>query len=248
MLPNQHWYCCLLAFFVLSTVAISSLLLVSMTFERFYSIMRPHKAASFNTVQKAKMTIICICIFSFTFHIPYLFVSGNDGRICIQNTVASENILGELYYWMSEIIGFFFPFLSILTMNSIIIHTLRQRSKQNASISEGQAQSQDVKSKNSERQVYTMLLFVTFGYLTLTMPVKSLVFYLNFYKGDTPVYYAGLHLFYQIGEKSYYTNNAINFFLYVMSGKKFRTDLKNLFTTHPGSCLFRGPSDQTVGP
>ena len=27
----------------------------------------------------------------------------------------------------------------------------------------------------------------------------------------------------------FYTNNDINFFLYVISGKKFRTDLVNLF-------------------
>ena len=32
-----------------------------------------------------------------------------------------------------------------------------------------------------------------------------------------------------MGEKSYYTNYAINFFLYVISGKKFRTDLAKLF-------------------
>ena len=74
-----------------------------------------------------------------------------------------------------------------------------------------------------------MLFLVTFGYLILTTPPKVLIFYLNFYSGHTAYYYAGLHLFYQIGEKTLYTNHAINFFLYVMSGQKFRTDLKNLF-------------------
>ena len=36
-------------------------------------------------------------------------------------------------------------------------------------------------------------------------------------------------LFYNVAQKLYYTNNGINFFLYVMSGTKFRTDLIGLF-------------------
>ena len=201
-----------------------------MTFERFYSIIRPHKAASFNTVKRAKITISCIYIFSMLWHIPHFFIATNNGKYCIQNSIAQDNIIGELHYWMSEVISFFFPFLSLLTMNCVIIHTLRQRSKQNMSEGQGHSESHDAKSKQSERQVFSMLLLVTFAYLTLTTPVKSLIFYLTFYQGNTADYYADLALFYQIGEKTYYTNHGINFFLYVMSGQKFRNDLKNLFT------------------
>ena len=70
--------------------------------------------------------------------------------------------------------------------------------------SESQGQSQvegrDTKTKHSEKQIFTTLLLVTFTYLTLTIPGKLLIFYLNFFSGNTPYYYAGLHLFYQIGE------------------------------------------------
>ena len=116
-------------------------------------------------------------------------------------------------------------------MNSVIIHTLRKRSEQNLSSSTGQGQSegQNLKIKNSEKQIVTTLLLVTFVFLTLNIPVRAMVFYLNFSTGNTPYYYAGLHLFYQIGEKAYYTNHGINFFLYVISGQKFRADLRNLF-------------------
>ena len=50
---------------VISTVQASAFLVVSMTFEHFYSIIRPHKAASFNTVQRAKIIILGIFVFSF---------------------------------------------------------------------------------------------------------------------------------------------------------------------------------------
>ena len=58
MPPNQLWYCKMLVTIVISTVQASALLVVSMTFERFYSIIRPHKAASFNTVKRAKIIIV----------------------------------------------------------------------------------------------------------------------------------------------------------------------------------------------
>ena len=116
-------------------------------------------------------------------------------------------------------------------MNSSIIHLLRQRSKQKilGSSPEGQGEGQSLKIKYSEKQIITMLLLVTFTFLILNIPTRALVFYLTFYASNTPQYYAGLHLLYQVGIQTYYTNHAINFFLYVMSGQKFRTDLRNLF-------------------
>ena len=118
-------------------------------------------------------------------------------------------------------------------MNCVITHTLRTRSKQNLLGSQGQVQTegQNLKGKHPEKQIITMLLLITFVFLALNVPTRSLVFYLNFYSANTPYYYAGLHLFYQIGEKSFYTNHGINFFLYVMSGQKFRSDLRNLFVS-----------------
>ena len=233
MPPNQLGYCTMQVFMLWSSLLCSTYLLIAMTFERFYSIIRPHKAASFNTVKRAKITIACIFVFGFSFSSPYLFITTNIGRLCIPNKFASNNVLGEFYYWFSEVITFIFPFVSLLTMNSVIIHTLRQRSKQNLLGSQGQDQTEGQnakgRSRNPEKQVIIMLLLVTFVYLGLLTPTKTVVFYLNFYSGNTPYYYASLHLFYQIGEKTYYSNHGINFFLYVTSGQKFRTDLRNLF-------------------
>ena len=202
-----------------------------MTFERFYSIIQPHKAASLNTVKRARIIIISIFVFYLTYSIPFLFVAGYNGISCIVNRFASVNVLGEIYHWLTEIVIFIFPFLSLLTMNSVIIHTLRKRSQSNifGSKTQDESTSQQLRNKHPEKQIVTMLLLVTFVFLLLNLPVRCLVFYVNFSSGNTPYYYAGLHLGYQAGEKAYYTNHGINFFLYVISGQKFRTDLKNLF-------------------
>ena len=225
--PSQFLYCSYLNFAVHAIVFVSNLLILNMTFERFYSIIRPHKAASFNTVKRAKVTIVCIVIFSVLYHIPHWFISGNIGRICLTNVISANSFHGKFYFWFSELIHFILPFILLLIMNSVIIHTLRRRA--NIIIGQGQPEGHGTKGKQPERQIYTLLLLVTFGFLTLTTPVKVLVYYMNFYSSNTPYYYAGLYLFYQIGEKTYYTNHGINFFLYVMSGHKFRTDLVTLF-------------------
>ena len=47
-----------------------------------------------------------------------------------------------------------------------------------------------------------------------------------------PQTFAGYYLFGEISSKAYYTNYGINFFFYVISGQKFRTDLVRLVTCY----------------
>ena len=168
---------------------------------------------------------------------PYLYVADNNGKLCVANKFASTSVWGEMYSWGTEIFFFIIPFPSLLLMNSVIMYTLMQRSKQNMLGSVGQGQSHDEndarnakKIKQLEKQVLTMVLLITFAFLILNIPARTLTYYINYYNGDSPKYHAGLYLFYQIGEKCHYTNHGINFFLYVTSGKKFRSDLRNLFS------------------
>ena len=212
----------------------STLFILSMTFERFYSIIRPHKAASFNTVKRAKITILIIIIFSVLYNIPHAFITGSSGTNCNAYGKARGKSLGELYYWLSFILNFALPFVLLLMMNSFIIHLLRRRSSKftsQTSSKEGQGKNQSQSSKNrtSERQIYITLLSVTFSFLIFTTPPYVLMFYIMFIDYKQSAYsFAAFYLFYQVGQKSYYTNYGINFFLYVTSGRKFRTDLMAL--------------------
>ena len=206
----------------------STLLIVTMTFERCYSIVKPHKAASFNTTQKAKITIACVCIFSSLYNIPNLFFSDYQGTRCIVNKSSIPNV--QIYAWVSFTINFALPFISLLMMNCVIIVKLHERSK--SSMQETQSQTLNHKMKSSEKQVYIMLLLVTFTYLILVIPMKT---YSTLYSSviapriKSPKMFAGIYLYYHVGHKLASTNNGINFFLYVMSGHKFRNDLLNLF-------------------
>ena len=123
-------------------------------------------------------------------------------------------------------------------MNSVIIHTLHRRSKFVEKSSEGQGEIQGhdrkegkmSKMNSSEIQIIIMLLLITFGYLILMIPSYGMSFYASFVDyQNSPKLYAGFHLIMAVGAKAYFTNYAINFYLYVISGQKFRNDLVTLF-------------------
>ena len=248
MPPSQHGHCSITSFGVAFGSLPSTLFITNMTFERLYSIVRPHRAASFNTVKRAKITIACILVFSLFFNFPHFFISSNTGRVCITYGTAIKSIYGQVYYWFGFILSYSIPFISLLVMNTVIIHTLRTRSKniirrsggQGQPESEGQSKGQDMKS--SERQITITLLLVTFVFLILVTPVCVMVLYAKYIDVRKSAYtFAGYYLFYNVALKAYYTNHGINFFLYVISGQKFRADLINLF-----SCFKKSAEDITV--
>ena len=117
-------------------------------------------------------------------------------------------------------------------MNSVIIHSIRKsfKIKQKQSAGEqGQGQSEG-QSKSSEMQVYATLLLVAFAFLILTTPAYAYYLYVNFFDYKKTVYrYAGYHLLAHAAQKLLHMNYAINFFLYIISGQKFRGDLVKLF-------------------
>ena len=133
----------------------------------------------------------------------------------------------QIYYWISFLMSYAVSFVLLLAMNSVIIQTLRQRS----TFVRSDGQGQGTKLKNPDKQIYIMLLLVTFSFFKiLTTPVYVSLLFVTFYQRFAPYYIAINHLFSQVGVKTLFTNNGINFYLYVMSGQKFRTDLKKLFS------------------
>ena len=224
--PNQYWFCAVKLKIIYSAILSSVLLVLSMTFDRFYSIIKPHKAASVNTITRAKITTACIVFASSLYNIPHLFTSSDFGRQCMSHVNAATNIYIRIYFWSWICLAFAIPFILLLSMNSVIIHTLRKRSENQG---HNKSNNESNKSKQSEKQIYTMLLLVSFTFLILYTPVNVLVLHINFFTGSTPSFFAGQHLFFNVSEKLFYTSHGINFFLYVLSGQKFRADLVKLF-------------------
>ena len=168
-------------------------------------------------------------MFTVAFNIPPLFVITNSGRECVPDL----SILPKtLYFWLSYVVQFAIPFIMLLIMNSTIIHVLRTRSILQAE-SKGQGQNQGLgqtnQIKSSEKQIIAILLLVAFSFFILITPLYAFIVYsmvVDYTK--SPYDFAVFYLFYNVMHKMFYTNNAINFFLYVISGKRFRNGLITL--------------------
>ena len=95
--------------------------------------------------------------------------------------------------------------------------------------SQGQNEGQGQKLKKSDTQIFVILLFVSFGFLLLTTPAYTMIVYYNFvdYTSSAKAL-ADFQFVYSLSQKLYYTNFGINFYLYVISDKKFRADLMQL--------------------
>ena len=120
-------------------------LIVVMTFERFYSILRPYKAASFNTVKRAKITISCITLVNIVYSLPHLFITSVSGQTCVHFLKGMKYLSGRIYFFVDQLVGLGIPFISLLVMNCVIISNLRKRPKflTNKSNSLGEGQDQD---------------------------------------------------------------------------------------------------------
>ena len=175
----------------------------------------------------------------FSYNLPHFITTTRVDQYCAPFGHSTQYVSGMVYYWISLVLNILLPFVSLLIMNSVIIHTLRERSGVQGQIQgQGQVSHHRVKIKGSERQIYITLLLVTFTFLILSMPSYTFIVYAWFYDyKSSPRTIAASSLWNSIAHQTLYTNYAINFFLYVISGNKFRTDLVSLF-----KCFSKGNS------
>ena len=118
----------------------------------------------------------------------------------------------------------------LIYMNFVVVWSIRQSHnmfRTNDGITPGIATRQK-SMKNAEHQLTIMLLLVTTLFFILLFPTYFRFIYLVFANRDTPFEYAKSMIIFQISVALYITNSGINFFLYCISGQKFRNDLKEL--------------------
>ena len=141
----------------------------------------------------------------------------------------TEMCMAKCSIGFSCIVAFVIPFVSLLSMNSVIIHKLRTRSILTKKESRKSGSTDMLPRKNSDTQVLIMLLIVTFEFLVLVTPAFILFLYVILVDFQaSPQTFAGYFLLYSVAHKLRFSNHGVNFLFYVISGEKFRTDLKHL--------------------
>ena len=214
-----------MAFGALFALQNCTFLILFMTVDKYIAIKWPHKASTISTPKRARIVAVVLYFSVFIYNIPHFFLSSAVGDQCL--AYAIKGVFANVYSWLSFVLNAIIPFTLLIHMNYVIVKTVRNSRKMFGSNDKTQAMDTRQKSmKNAENQLTVMLLLVTTLFLILLFPTYFRFIYLIFAKRDTPIEFAKSMLIYQITAKLYTSNSGINFFLYCISGQKFRNDLK----------------------
>ena len=205
----------------------------------------PYTARTICTMRRAIIGIVVVYAIQLgsNLHYPWamsreiMVINGTNGS---DPTIIDRCVINPGYeYWMADLWTYidlvnysFFPFIVLSTFNTlIIIKTARQVALMRKA--KGEATSQD-KEKEARKQAQQMkttitLVVVSLFVLVTTIPIVLLHVFEVYWDVSDPYQYA-LHLAVQaMVEHLMYCNNSLNFVLYMLTGKRFREDLKVLF-------------------
>lgn len=201
------------------------LYIIAMTIDRFISVRFPLKAAYYCTASRAKKIITVITVVVFFYSIPHFLYAQSVGPTCIG--MDGDSAFTSIFSWMTVSLNSFVPFVVLIILNIGIIHSLIQfRNSLNIDLKAGQTVDSQ---KVQDVQMITTLLLISFGFLTLTMPLHARYLYYRYvdYLSNLKSL-SDFYLAYHFTSKLFYTNSAVNFLFYNVGGSKFRKDLSDL--------------------
>ena len=248
------------------------LLILSVTLDRLVAVRFPFNAAAWCRAKRAKIVSACVFVVVAVYSLPHLLFNYADEQLVCM-LCSFDNILCVIHLWVTAFIAFAIPFVLLLSMNVVIIRTVRNSMKYQskyrvescgdttttdqsedidtsgqsvqsvASVSQserGEARSQNQQLSSKDRNLIVMLLLVSFMFLILNAPrFMRIIIFATVKFEPTPERIALNTLAWHITNKLYFSNNACNFFLYCVSGSKFRRDFKALFRENVCRCCFK---------
>ena len=215
----------------------SAWIIVCLTVERWFCTAFPHKT---KTVCRPKTAFIMagIIISSFTVLCSHVFYgvtysSVNTTVICNFINEDYEKFVFSFWNWVVQLSYYFLPATLIITANiATVIKVYRSQTFMASSISDL------IRRRNRHILIITLVVSITF--VVLTAPMAAYLALRPFLFKNVFFFYASSkeeQIFETIGYIGISLNHSINFFLYCVSGAKFRQELKSALCVC--KCQFR---------
>ena len=197
-----------------------------MTFDKCFAIILPHKSLSFCTPQRARLLLLIAFITMVIFNSPHFYLTKFVISDC--SAYAIKGKLVTVYLYLSFIVTSIVPFLSLVIMNFIIIRAVK-KSRQLRHQNTDSNNTDFKKGKQVENQLTIMCIVIAATFVTLFLPsyIRFIV-YQVIVPTSSPKTFAGFYFFVHVSFRLYATNYGLHFFLYLLSGTKFRNDLRKL--------------------
>ena len=203
----------------------SSWLVVALTVERAVVTYFPLHSHRFN---KPRTGIICVvAIFAFLVcinaHLLYGFEFYDYGNFTYCSFVDVNYFDFYHYYWtwIGDFVMYcILPVIIIITANiATVLRVIKSRKSTSSTISET--------ARQRKRHLFVVTLMVSITFVVLSSPPALWNAISPYIIEDTGVYTPGQLILETIVYFMWFLNHSLNFYLYILSGRRFRKDLKN---------------------
>ena len=246
----QNSVLCKITFFILYVSGcLSAWTLVAVTAQRAVCVLWPHRADVLCTVGKSQVIVVSMTLFISVIHTHLLYgydVESSGSLIFCGPIKDYIPFFFEIWSLVDMLIFSLLPWLCLAVCNSLLVWKLRV-SLREAEVSLGSGQAARISDRKKKATSITVtLIAVSAAFLILTFPM-SFIQILNFVfwaSGSIDALNSSRAFYYTWGISLllWYLNSCINFYLYCLTGSKFRKEAKQMLC-----CLFREDKEKQIG-
>ena len=219
----------------------SAWILVSMTVHRALGIVWPHRTRKFLTRSNAKKVVVFIVLFCAVFHAHAFYghslVAVDSGQTaeCYYSFVSERYrmFFDSAWLWVNIVVAAFLPFACLLVTNTVLVRTVgRSLREARETLAEGRSSDQFASRDKKLSSMTVTLVTTSVAFLLLTSPInvhESLEAALAFGTAEDVRLSAESELVGTVCVMLWLTNLAINFYLYCLTGARYRAGFLRLF-------------------
>ncbi|KAK7501804.1 hypothetical protein BaRGS_00006890 [Batillaria attramentaria] len=217
------------------------LVMVTMTIERYLAICFPLSAGRWLTLSRARLLVVLEAVLVAGLDVQHMFLRGMrynevaNQYYCQPMPGPTEFYAHKIWPWIDSVIYCYGPLACLIIFNILILRQVKSsrafQSKMAGTEAADKAQGSSSKMSDAELQVTRMLLLVTSTFLVCVGPMAFIIVAERyFWFPSTPQEFATRYFVRTIFNNLDYTNHALNFFLYCVSGRRFRQELVDTFS------------------
>ncbi|KAL8580425.1 hypothetical protein ACOMHN_054339 [Nucella lapillus] len=213
------------------TFLTSAWFLVVLTCQRLIAVLLPHRVGVLCTVRTGQIITAIIVIIACVLNVHFFFHYHVDTehQSCGSNNYQLVNLFSFLDLFLASLI----PFMILIVGNSVLIYRAMQ-SMQMFGKSTGTGETQTTSRSAKVTSMTVTLILTSAAFLLLSMPIciVNIYFEITGFFGDKTVdegLRQKLFLTHTVCILLGISNSAINFYIYILSGSRFRQETKRCF-------------------
>ena len=232
--------CRIIVWITYACAQMSSWILVSLTVHRAVGVVWPNKTRNLlsrNNAKKVLVFIVSFCALSDA-HLLYghMLVPADYGKRaeCFFSFVSERyaEFFHRVFLWLDLGTASFLPFACLLATNTVLVRAVGQSlTEARRTLTEGRSDQFASRDRNLQSMTLT-LIATSVAFLLLTTPISVGTFFEQMQADGTlrdVRSRAYSKLAYVAGMVLWYTNFGINFYLYCLTGARYRAEFLKLF-------------------